>query len=47
MNQNLRVDEEESDSRMIILQDVEDYILDEGLELASNAGITERRIGFI
>ena len=36
MNQNLRAEDDEDD-RMIILSDVEDYWLDEGIELDKHA----------
>ena len=45
LNQNLRADEEGSDSREIVLSDVEDYIADEGIDLTKN-GNSQRKIGF-
>jgi SpoVK/Ycf46/Vps4 family AAA+-type ATPase len=45
MNQNLRADEEGSDSREILISDVEDYIADEGIDLTKN-GNNQRKIGF-
>ena len=45
MNQNLRADEDGSDSREIVLSDVEDYIADEGIDLTKN-GNSRRKIGF-
>ena len=45
MNQNLRTEDEE-DNNTIILADVEDYLMDEGIDLSSpNKG--KRRMGFI
>ena len=43
MNQNLRAEDDEDD-RMIILSDVEDYILDESIDL--KAAAPKQRIGF-
>jgi hypothetical protein len=45
LDQNLRADEEGSDSREIVLSDVEDYIADEGIDLSKN-GNSQRKIGF-
>lgn len=44
MNQNLRAEDDEEDCT-IILSDVEDYLLDEGIELGKKS--TKGRIGFI
>lgn len=44
MNQNLRTEEDESPDNMILLSDVEDYIGDEGIDLASS--YSGHRIGF-
>ena len=44
MNQNLRTEDEPSNE--IIASDVEDYILDEGIDLTKTSGNT-RRIGFV
>ena len=43
MNQNLRTEDLEDDNR-VILDDVEDYLLDEGIDLSKAAG--KRTIGF-
>ena len=45
MNQNLRT-EDLGDDRMIIIDDVEDFILDEGIDL-SHPDKEKRRIGFL
>jgi hypothetical protein len=42
MNQNLRTEDEEDNSE-IILEDVEDYIVDEKITFVSS---TKRKIGF-
>lgn len=44
MNQNLRAEDDEED-RMIILNDVEDYLLDEGFELEKKN--VKGKIGFV
>ena len=44
MNQNLRAEDDEED-RTIILRDVEDYLLDEGIELEKKCA--KGRIGFV
>jgi len=44
MNQNLRAEDDEED-RMIILSDVEDYLLDEGIELEKKN--VKGKIGFV
>ena len=45
MNQNLRAEDDPSD-RTIVLSDVEDYLADEGIDLAKSS-TTKRTIGFI
>lgn len=45
MNQNLRTEDEENDS-LIILSDVEDYLTDEGIDIRRPAPGT-RKIGFV
>lgn len=45
MNQNLRTEEDHGNVD-IVLSDVEDYLMDEGIELGKTAG-KEKRIGFI
>lgn len=45
MNQNLRA-EDDLDDNTIILSDVEDYLIDEGIDLARPAD-NKRAIGFI
>jgi hypothetical protein len=45
MNQNLRADEEGSDSREILISDVEDYIADEEIDLNDNSS-KAHKIGF-
>lgn len=45
MNQNLRT-EDIADDKIIIIDDVEDYLLDESINL-SDTGSVERRMGFI
>lgn len=45
MNQNLRA-EDDLDDNTIILSDVEDYLIDEGIDLARPAD-NKRTIGFI
>lgn len=44
MNQNLRTENNEDDS-LIILEDVEDYLADEGIDI-SRPSASARRIGF-
>ena len=44
MNQNLRTEDSEGDS-LIIKDDVEDYLMDEGIDLSKNGG-SKQRIGF-
>ena len=44
MNQNLRTEDENGDN-MIIVDDVEDYLMDEGIDL-SKPSIGGRKIGF-
>ena len=43
MNQNLRTEDSEDDNR-VILDDVENYLTDEGIDLSKAAG--KRTIGF-
>ena len=46
MNQNLRTEDDENDDRTIARADVEDYLLDEGINLSDkSAGV--HRIGFV
>ena len=45
MNQNLRTEDNENDS-LIILEDVEDYLADEGIDIHGSRQGT-RRIGFV
>ena len=45
MNQNLRTEDSDGDST-IILDDVNDYLLDEGIDL-SNPNKGKRTIGFV
>ena len=45
MNQNLRTEDEDSNYE-IILQDVEDYIADEGIDLA-NPDSGKKKFGFV
>lgn len=45
MNQNLRTEDTEGDD-LIVMEDVEDYLTDEGIEL-TKAGNGQRRIGFM
>ena len=45
MNQNLRAEDDPSD-RTIVLSDVEDYLADEGIDLAKSS-TAKRTIGFI
>ena len=44
MNQNLRTEDSDGDS-LIIKDDVEDYLMDEGIDLSKKGG-SKRRIGF-
>ena len=44
MNQNLRTEDEDGNS-MIIVDDVEDYLMDEGIDL-SKPSTGSRKIGF-
>ena len=46
MNQNLRTEDDENDNRIIVRNDVEDYIFDENIDLNSKIDDTHR-IGFI
>ena len=46
MNQNLRTEDDENDNRTIARTDVEDYLLDEGINL-SDKSASEHRIGFV
>lgn len=46
MNQNLRTEDEGADS-MIILQDVEDYLTDEGIDLSETGNNRRGTIGFL
>ena len=45
MNQNLRADEEESDDRTVIIGDVEEYVLENNIDL-NRTERQDRRIGF-
>ena len=46
MNQNLRT-EDLSDNKTIILEDVEDYLTDEGIDLSKTGKTGDRKIGFV
>ena len=46
MNQNLRT-EDLSDNKTIILDDVEDYLTDEGIDLSKTGKTGDRKIGFV
>ena len=46
MNQNLRT-EDLSDNKTIILEDVEDYLTDEGIDLTKTGKTGDRKIGFV
>lgn len=45
MNQNLRTEDTDGDN-LIVVDDVEDYLMDEGIDL-TKAGNGQRRIGFM
>ena len=45
MNQNLRTEDTDGDN-LIVVDDVEDYLMDEGIDL-TKAGNGQQRIGFM
>ena len=46
MNQNLRT-EDNTDNKMITVEDVDDYLMDEGIDLSKTGKTEDRKIGFV